>query len=95
MTIELPELPRQAVSVLPASIASGFRVVPVSGDFERVVLLCAEPLTPVQVENLQFMMGRTRVEFADPTQFPEIHRVIDALIGYYYPPEQTPMLVSC
>lgn len=79
---------------MPESIASGFRVVPVEGDFERVVLLAAKPLTPRQVQSLQVMMGRTQVAFAEPAQYPEIHRVIDALIGYYYPPEDEPMLVS-
>jgi hypothetical protein len=92
--IELPELPNESVEAIPGGIAQMFRVVPIEGNFERIVFLCAEPLTKVQEENLQFMMGRTRVEFADPAQYPDIHRVIDALIGYYYPSEKTPMLVS-
>jgi hypothetical protein len=92
--IELPELPRGVVGIVPESIASGFRVVPVEGDFERVVLLAAKRLTPGQVQSLQVMMGRTQVAFAEPAQYPEIHRVIDALIGYYYPPEDELMLAS-
>ncbi len=92
--IGLPELPREAVEAVPGGIAEIFRVVPVAGNLQHVVLLCADPLSRVEAENLQFMMGRTRVEFADPSQYPEIHQVINALIGYYYPPEETPMLVS-
>jgi len=92
--ISLPELPERVVSVVPGGLARNFRVLPVSGDFQRVVLLCAEPLTAIQQQNLQFMMGRTLVEFADPAQYPDYHRHIDALIGYYYPPETTPMFVS-
>lgn len=92
--ISLPELPEAAVTVVPGGLARTFRVLPVSGDFQRIVLLCAESLTPTQLDNLQFMMGRTTVEFADPAQYPEHHQHIDALIGHYYPPETTPMLVS-
>lgn len=90
----LPDIPLEVVAVVPGGIARIFRVLPVSGDFEHVVFLCAEPLSSVQEENVRRMMGRTTVEFADPAQHAEIHRNIDALICHYYPSETTPMLAS-
>lgn len=91
--IELPEIPPEVIAVVPSNIATTFRIVPVAGDFAEITVLPAEPLTPIQLENLRLMMGRTAVGIADPVRYPDLHRHIDALIGRYYPPERTPMLM--
>jgi hypothetical protein len=91
--IELPEVPAEVVAVVPSSIATAFRILPVAGDFQAITVLPADPLSPIQLENLQLMMGRTAVVVAEPERYPELYRHIDALLGHYYPPERTPMLM--
>lgn len=92
--IELPEVPAEIISVVPSNIATTFRILPVAGDFQEVTVLPAVPLSPTQIQNLQLMMGRTAVIVAEPEHYPELYRHIDALIGHYYPPERTPMLMN-
>ncbi len=91
--IELPEIPAEAIAVVPSTIATTFQILPVAGDFAEITILPAVPLTATQLENLRLMMGRTAIIVAEPERYPDLHRHIDALLCHYYPPERAPMLM--
>jgi hypothetical protein len=86
---QLPKLDPKIVQFVPAAVAKLLRVVPVTGDANRVVLVRTHVLTEEERNVLTLMCpGRHFDVITDPNQHSDVRRHLTELIAEYYPAEE-------
>lgn len=84
----LPDLDREVVHLIPATVARDLRAVPVAGDAHHVTLVCERVPTDGQMRMLQLMCGDRDFEFVtDDCRYADVRSALDSLLDEHFPPE--------
>lgn len=91
----LTPLDPDVVNIIPAHVASEFKIIPVERTGKIVRLVCVTPLTSEEQETLRFIVPGWEFEYiTDPHILPDIRQNIRRVIEHYYPPLPEMMFYS-